>query len=133
MRTPSSSPGLCRRGLIGALALVLAALATPPASVPAHAADAFVVGMEDLPLMPGLVPVEGAGMAFDSPQGRIVEAYAKGRAARNEVLDFYARTLPQLGWQALDRSAYRREGEVLRFELYEEQGSLTVRFFLSPT
>lgn len=132
MRNRSSAPDAIRRGLLGALAILLAGLAPLSAGVPARAADAFVAGMEDLPLMPGLAPVEGAGMAFDSPQGRIVEAYAKGKAKRNEVLDFYAATLPQLGWQALDRSAYRREGEVLRLELYEEQGSLTVRFFLSP-
>jgi hypothetical protein len=116
-----------------ALGLGLALMLLPPAAVPIHAADAFVTGTEDLPLMPGLAIVEGAGMVFDTPQGRIVEAYAKGAAKREAVLDFYAATLPQLGWKAESRAAYRREGELLRLELYEEAGGLTVRFYLSPS
>ena len=121
--------GRAARALL--LALALAALAAAPGG--ALAADAFVAGTEDLPLMPGLALVEGAGVVFDTPQGRIVEAYAKGGAKRDAVLDFYAATLPQLGWQALSRTAYRREGETLRLELYPEGRSLTVRFYLSPS
>jgi hypothetical protein len=97
------------------------------------AADAFVAGLEDLPLMPGLAMIKDAGVDFDTPQGRIVEAYAKGKASLAQVLDFYAATLPQLGWAAASRSEYRREGELLRLELYEEAGELTVRFYLSPS
>ena len=95
-----------------ALGLCLALLALAFASIATYAADAFVTGTEDLPLMPGLAIVDGAGVVFDTPQGRIVEAYAKGTARRDAVLDFYAATLPQLGWQALSRTSYRREGEI---------------------
>ncbi|HYB58235.1 MAG TPA: hypothetical protein VEK12_18910 [Alphaproteobacteria bacterium] len=116
-----------------ALALCLALLALVPASIATYAAEAFVTGTEDVPLMPGLAIVDGAGVVFDTPQGRIVEAYAKGKAQRDAVLDFYAATLPQLGWQALSRTSYRREGEILRLELYEEGGGLTLRFYLSPS
>jgi hypothetical protein len=116
-----------------ALGLGLALMLLPPLPAPIHAADAFVTGTEDLPLMPGLAIVEGAGMMFDTPQGRIVEAYAKGMAKREAVLDFYAATLPQLGWKAESRTSYRREGEILRLELYEEAQGLTVRFYLSPS
>ena len=111
-----------------------AALAlTMPATAPLHAADAFVAGTEDIPLMPGLAPVDDAGVVFDTPQGRIVEAYAKGDTTRKAVLEFYAQTLPQLGWSAAGAAAYRREGEVLRLELYQEKGRLTARFYLSPS
>ena len=37
-------------------------------------------------------------MVFDTPAGRIVEAVASGAVTRDEVLAFYAETLPQLGW-----------------------------------
>lgn len=113
--------------------MALGMLAGLSMSAPALAANAFVAGTEDLPLMPGLTGVEGAGVVFDTPQGRIVEAYAKGTAKSAAVLDFYAQTLPQLGWQVLSRTAYRREGEMLRLELYEEQSGLTIRFYLSPS
>jgi hypothetical protein len=114
-----------------ALLLALPPLAELQAAA-AFGADAFVEGTEDVPLMPGLVQVAGAGMVFDSPQGRIVEAYAKGTAQSQAVLDFYAQTLPQLGWTALGPAAYRREGETLRLELYPEKDGLTVRFYLAP-
>ena len=41
-------------------------------------AEQFLAGFEDLPLMPGIKPVANAGVAFDSPGGRIVESYATG-------------------------------------------------------
>ncbi len=97
-----------------------------------RAADRFVPGTEDLPLAPLLTPVDGAGIVFDTPQGRIIEAYAKGKTKDAAVLDFYANTLPQLGWSARSRNIYQREGETLRLELYRRAGELTVRFYLSP-
>ena len=51
------------------LALVLLLIAP----LAAHA-DEFVAGTEDVPLMPGLTPVQGSSLVFDKPQGRIVEA-----------------------------------------------------------
>ena len=114
---------------LAALALLLLTLAAPRP----HSAEAIVAGTEDLPIMPGLAPVEGAGVVFDSPQGRIVEAYAKGQASRAAVLEFYARTLPQLGWREESQTLYRRESEALRLELYEEAGGITVRFYLAPS
>ena len=103
---------------------------SPPAAL--RAADAFVAGTEDLPLMPGLAMVKDAGLVFDTPQGRIVEAYAKGNTTRKAVLEFYDQTLPQLGWKAAGIALYRREVEALRLELYQEKDWLTVRFYLAP-
>jgi len=106
-------------------------LCASPATV-LRAANAFVAGTEDLPLMPGLAMVKDAGVVFDTPQGRIVEAYARGNTTRKAVLDFYDQTLPQLGWNLTGTAAYRREGEALRLELYQDNGGLTVRFYLAP-
>jgi hypothetical protein len=96
------------------------------------AAEAFVAGTEDIPLMPGLVPVEGSSVVFDKPQGRIVEAQARGPLTRNKVRAFYAATLPELGWRAAGANAWRREGEVLRLDFSVRDGNLTVGFTLSP-
>ena len=117
---------------LGAMLLLGAPFPPAPGIPRAHAAAAFVEGTEDVPLMPGLAMVEGAGTVFDSPQGRIVEAYARGTASRDVVLQFYALTLPQLGWKVLGPGVYRREGETLRLEIYPEKSETTVRFYLSP-
>jgi len=106
---------------------------------PALAADAFIAGTSDLPLMPGLQALAGEGTVFDAPGGRIVEAWAQGSVAREAVLSFYATTLPQLGWARASAELYRREGETLRLEFPPQgprgpggAGALLVRFYLSP-
>ncbi len=92
----------------------------------------FVAGLEDLPLMPGLNELTGSGFAFDSATGRIVEAYATGDLAQQQVLDFYAETLPQLGWEQASPRGFKREGERLSIEFVKGGNPLTVRFSLAP-
>lgn len=92
----------------------------------------FVAGVDDLPLMAGLAEDPEAGIVFDKPSGRIVEAYASGQIAPEAVVRFYEETLPQLGWEQLGALAFTREGEVLRITLTREDGGVRVRFFLLP-
>ncbi len=102
-----------------------------------HAA-AYVSGIEDLPLMDGLTEAPGGALVFDTPGGRIVEAYAYGALSRREVLDFYAATLPQLGWKRIQDAAFSRENEILRLEftaldaMSGKGPGVSVRFALSP-
>ena len=109
--------------------LVLLLMLTVPVSA---LADDFVAGTEDVPLMPGLAPIEGSALTFDKPQGRIVEAQARGKVSRSAVHRFYAATLPQLGWKAAGAYAWRREDETLRLDFHGRDGALTVGFTLSP-
>jgi hypothetical protein len=109
------------------LVLLLPLLAPLPAL-----ADAFIAGTEDVPLMPGLMPVPGSSFAFDKPEGRIVEAQAAGKLSRDAVLAFYGASLPQLGWKAAGAKAWRREGETLRLDFRGRDGDLAVGFTLSP-
>ena len=86
--------------------------------------------------MPGLTQVPDAGTMFDTPSGRVVEAYAKGKVAMADVTAFYDKTLPHLGWKKVTAHRYRREGEVLDLEISDGKGSgdvpTTVRFYLAP-
>lgn len=118
-----------RRFILTAVVLSLAALALAARGA---AAEDFLAGFEDIPVMPGLAAVEDAGIAFDTPGGRIVESYAAGRVTRRAVLDFYGKTLPQLGWTAAGPETFRREGETLSLYFLGKDGDLTVRFMLSP-
>jgi hypothetical protein len=113
--------------MLGRLALLVLLLAPLPAL-----ADSFVAGTEDVPLMPGLAPVEGSALTFDKPQGRIVEAQASGKVTRAAVHQFYAASLPQLGWKSAGTDAWRRESETLRLEFHGRDGDLTIGFTLSP-
>lgn len=104
----------------------------PPRMAFAAEDAVYLAAVADLPLMPGLQELADAGIVFDKPAGRIVEAYAAGQVSGVEVLEFYSETLPELGWQAQDAQSFRREGEKLELELLEGEGLLTVHFTLAP-
>ena len=89
-------------------------------------------GFEDLPLMDGLKQSEDAAVSFDSPGGRILEAYAQSeRIEKQKVMEFYDKTLPQLGWTRLKKkkNSYTREGEELTISV-DDGTPATVRFEL---
>lgn len=120
---------------ISTLAVTLAVLAAAW-SAPGWAADRFFAAIEDLPVMPGLEQVPGAGVSFDKPQGRIVEAAASGDVSPEAVRAFYSAVLPQLGWDSAGEGRYLRDGERLVLS-FSASGSasgrtLTVRFSLFP-
>lgn len=108
---------------------LLAALAAPLAA----AADwAFLQAIDDLPLAPGLIEQPAAGVTFDTPQGRIVEAVADGATTAEAVTAFYVETLPELGWTRRTALAFAREDELLRLEMQPGGRGLVVRFVLQP-
>ena len=128
-----------RRAPLLAAAVCAAALGwadVPAADAAGQGTVAFVGGIEDLPLMPGLEEDAAGRMVFDTAAGRIVEAYASGAVSRAQVLDFYAATLPQLGWRREGEAAFLREDEILVLEFSAGKAgpapALTVRFALSP-
>src|SRR5215472_11632407 len=96
----------------------------------AHAQQ-FVPGTEDVPLMKELAPVKGTDLVFDKPEGRIIEASARGKVTKAAVRSFYASTLPQLGWKASGES-WTRETETLHLDFAGHDGDLWVTFTLLP-
>jgi len=117
-----------RRRSLGVLTAVLLAL-----SGPAAAAE-FLPGVEDMPLMPGLVAAPDATTVFDTPAGRIVQAEARAAGGtETEVRRFYGETLPALGWRAVDARSFEREGERLLISVTRRAaGGISVRFDIRP-
>ncbi len=119
------------RALLAPAVFLLVTLAGP-----ARAGEsAFLWGFEDLPLMEALTEVEGAGIVFDTPVGRIVERYARGPTDARSVAGFYRATLPALGWRAAGPLTFEREGERLTITVYppDSESRVTVRFSLAPS
>ncbi len=117
------------------ISLIAAALALIIGhAVPAQSTQAqFVSVIEDLPLMPGLAEVTDAAMAFDSAAGRIVEARATGAIGASLVEAFYAKALPQLGWEKQTDGGYVRGDERLGLEIIPATGNMvTVSFRVKP-
>lgn len=102
-------------------------------ALPAMAADQFVSVIEDLPLVTGLVENESAAVTFETANGRIAEAEARGAAAADAVATFYQNVLPQLGWTAVVSGLYQRAGERLRIDIESDgAGGVVVRYSVSP-
>ncbi len=103
-------------------------------SAPVHAfaqvpSQAFFVSIPDLPLMPGMVELEELTMSFDKPEGRIIESVVDvGLITIDDIMAYYKRSLPQLGWERLSEGAYVRQNEVLslRFDFIDGQNYMRV-------
>jgi len=116
-------------------------LTAPIAGTGVKAADvAFLAGVADLPLMPGLREIPDATMIFDKPHGRLIQAVAvseKGSADSPAIglpalWRFYDETLPQLGWRRAGQGYYVRDGEGLRIRAEKNGPIVTVRFAIAP-
>ncbi|MDX2104692.1 MAG: hypothetical protein EAZ99_04920 [Alphaproteobacteria bacterium] len=115
-----------RAALVPAL-LGLLLLASAPA-----AAQRYVLGTEDVPLMPGLSLRADTLTSFDSARGRVVSIYGGGQLQRAQVLEFYRRSLPPLGWDVVTTRLFRREGEHLSIDVEDRGGGVAVHFLLVP-
>lgn len=102
---------------------------------PARAGEAFLKGFDDVPLPGGFTTVDSpAPTVFDSPYGRLAEAYARGPGPLAEARAFYARTLPQLGWTALpgEGLAFARGDERLSLEFTAQGQTVVIHYALKP-
>jgi hypothetical protein len=102
--------------------------AMPPAEPP-H----FTKVIDDLPLMPGLQLVEDEDVLFAAPgAGRIAETNAIGPVDIDDVYKFYRKSLPHLGWRAVDAHTYKRESEQLRIDARANHKITVVKFTVKP-
>lgn len=112
----------------------LALLVTFCASVPSARSDGgFLSVIEDLPLMVSLQENENAAVTFETANGRIAEAEARGPVTPDDARTFYADVLPQLGWVKVDDGLYARERERLRIVIESDgDNGAVVSFSVSP-
>ena len=137
-----------------AYVLLIAAVLLPLASAPAGAAQInsqstlidgmftpappaapetrFAGAIPDLPLMPGLEPRPEEDVSFATKGGRIAESMAEGDVDIDNVYKFYRRTLPHLGWTAVDGRTYERAHEQLRIDARADGKLSTVHFTVKP-
>jgi hypothetical protein len=114
---------------VAALLMLLAAIM--PAQGPALAAE-YLKAVSDLPLADGLKEQADKATVFDTPIGRIVNAYATGNVKPEAVLDFYDATLPALGWDRQKAGTYHRKNEILKIDVWgPDEGPSNVSYTLS--
>jgi hypothetical protein len=102
-----------------------------PVPGPAWAAE-YLKAVSDLPLAEGLKEQAEKATVFDTPLGRIVNAYATGNVKPGSVLDFYDDTLPALGWDREKAGTYQRKNEILKIDVWgPDEGPTNVSYTLS--
>ncbi len=83
----------------------------------------------DLPLMPGLSEKPDSLVLFDKTEGRIAEITMTATPSQIAILEYYAETLPALGWHAENPQIWRRRDEQLTLRFNADK---TLTFQLEP-
>lgn len=91
----------------------------------------------DLPLMKDMQEDLSKAVAFDTPDGRILETTAETAAQIRQVLGYYGQVLPPLGWKLVKGSfnVYQRKNEMLVVEVFQKPGCpgrQLVQFKIAP-
>lgn len=105
--------------------------------IPAAAHAEYSAVITDLPLMPTMKEDPSKIVAFDTPDGRILETTAETTAQLKQVLGYYGQTLPALGWTRIKGSynVYNRKNEMLVIEVFQKPGTTgvhLVQFKIAP-
>ncbi|MDP2205235.1 MAG: hypothetical protein Q8K65_02910 [Alphaproteobacteria bacterium] len=105
--------------------------------LPAAALADYSKVITDLPLMQTMTEDLSKMVAFDTPDGRILETTAETPAPFRQVLGYYNHVLPPLGWQLQKGSynVYRRKNEMLVIDVFskqDEKGIQQVQFKIAP-
>jgi len=101
-------------------------------AAPALADTVYSTVMEDLPLMQGMSERPDDTTVFDNPNGRIIEFSTQTSESTAAVKDFYAQTLPPLGWKAADATHFVREKEELKLDFNKKGDATIVHFSVTP-
>jgi hypothetical protein len=83
----------------------------------------------EIPLMVGLVENLEESMVFDSPEGSIVIAQARGKINPSKIYDYYRVVLPSLSWKIIKDSQNKlkcEDGAVYCLKAKRDQENLIV-------
>ena len=83
----------------------------------AFAKNNFVPGISDLPVPINFHLIKNSTSDFIANNGRIIEASFKGKGEKDNIIDFYEKTLPALGWKQLESLNFSRDKEHLNIKI----------------
>ena len=92
----------------------------------------FINGLEDIPLYKKMEYVEDSLILFDKIDGRYVSVEIYGDYEEYEVIDYYKRILPNLGWKEKKSLIFNRNNETLEIICKREKEKIYVKFNIFP-
>lgn len=115
--------------MISKILLTVLMLIFVPLCVANAAKERFFEALYDVPIMDGMEEVPGEALLFDKPDGKIASATgAVSDSSIQKVSDFYAQTLPQMGWKKTSPDQYVRGQDRLTIR-FEQRPGITAAFF----
>ena len=98
-----------------------------------HANNNFVPGIVDLPVPASFYLENDSSSIYNNGFGRIITASFIGKAKKEDILDFYYKTLPALGWSKQENLFFIRDDESLIIEIIQKNSEeLLINFKLTP-
>lgn len=94
------------------------------------AKQAFIQGTEDIPLYREL---DRIGEAERKEHGLSLSSYRYYPESWQPMLDFYHKTLPQLGWEVIETNRFRRDNEILSIDRIQKGNNHYVSFVIEAT
>ncbi|MEM7618208.1 MAG: hypothetical protein AAF244_02375 [Pseudomonadota bacterium] len=102
---------------------------------PSYATD-FFESLYDVPILLDLEEIPEKALVFDKPSGRIARSAAYSSHNEEAVLQAYHQALPEMGWQKLSETDFRRKDEILSISIIKSdtssQSKISVEFSLKP-
>lgn len=93
----------------------------------------FFHTLNDVPVMPGLRELPDESLNFDKPEGRIMSVTAVSETIKPAAIqNFYAQTLPQLGWSSQKDGSFLRDQERLKLIIEASEGVSIARLQVEP-
>ena len=92
----------------------------------------FISGMEDIPIYKEMKNVEDSLILFDKIDGRYVSSEIIGDYKEEEVINFYYKILPNLGWKKIHPFKFKRGNEILEISLDTVEQGISVIFSIYP-
>jgi len=79
----------------------------------------FVPGTSDLPVIKNFSLISDSAHQFVTDEGKLIEAQYKGRGTRENILNFYKKTLKSLGWEKEQDNIFIRDGQQLKIFFHD--------------
>lgn len=97
--------------------------------------EEFVQGSEDIPLLTNMKQATDDDIGFDSNSGSIINSSYETQVGFSEIKDFYANTLPAMGWKMIksddkNKIEFVRDKEKLEINFKEQKNNNLVSFFI---
>ena len=92
----------------------------------------FINGLEDIPLYKKMDYVEDSLILFDKIDGRYVSVEISGDYEEKEVIEFYKKILPNLGWNEKKYLIFNRNNETLEITSKREKEKIFIKFNIFP-